>query len=301
MTFIRKIKYFIVFPLLGLLLGVIWNLTNSTYSISTEKEVEETGIILGYFDKEHSLTNNQLTHVISNVNHYKPQIEITNNFPDKSTYSLYFYLDYEQIAIEFGKKNKSWLELEIGPYETKKLNIGLPDIKNGRHDFIVIASRDSEINETTNPYLNNIARKTTIIKSKDSVPIFSGKNYKEFEHTVADPNLMFTSKKPTINPHKMKNFIEQNSKYWLNIPTNSVDFALIAMLGNKQIELDNKFIKNEDLSGYIHFPLEINNTIGTPQDFIVFSFEQPFESMENNKGEILEFHNYSILNTVRVE
>src|SRR5579875_3286905 len=110
---------------------------------------------------------------------------------------------------------------------------------------------------------------------------------------------MFISDHPNNDISKMKSIISANIEFWLNIPINSKNIALIAMLGDKQIDLGPKSIKSRSFSGYIHIPIKFEKK-NSPQNLFIMTFESPFERVEVNNGKLINFHQYFLMNKVTV-
>lgn len=93
-----------------------------------EHSSEKGGISLRYYDDKNTHTPKNLTHIINDTKTYTPKIEIGNNYSTKSSYRLFFYLDYKQTTVKFQNKDNYYVDLTLNPFETQTIQIELPDL-----------------------------------------------------------------------------------------------------------------------------------------------------------------------------
>ncbi|WP_417899802.1 hypothetical protein ABN702_05820 [Bacillus haimaensis] len=261
----------------------------------------EYGTLLRFYDNEHSLSSLQLTHNITDEEEYNPNIEIGNYFPDKGLYRLYFFLDYKQIDVEVDDERKRFVEVWIEPFQTKSMNFRIPSINVGRHDLIIIASRDPEVldqDQYISSSLHYIVRRTTLIKEKDIVPDIKYTSANDFNISREEPSLLFISKKYTSDLTQQINIT--GSEFWINIPSFSKNIATIAMLDDEQVDISHSFISS-NFTGNIGIPIKIEKENPLPQNLLIATFDSPFEKMENNSGELIELFRFEFLNKVKIK
>ncbi|HLU20984.1 MAG TPA: hypothetical protein VKZ77_00710 [Bacillaceae bacterium] len=300
-----RLRFSIILPLCLL---VCWSLYYSFYNghnnkekIGLSTEEENYGMSLKFWDDTHSLTPYQLTHIIQSEEKYKPNIEITNNYPESNKYRIFFFMDYQQISVEINKKKVLYLDVDLNPFEKESMMFTLPNITEGRHDFVIVVAKNYnnplKVDETT--YSNYLIRRTTIIKGKDADPNIKFTTWKNLNKIQSEPKTLFISQKPTSDISDISNISKPN--FWLNIPTDQENFAMIGILDGQQIDISHNFIENGEFTGYLNIPISIQKTKKQRQNLFIATFNNPFQRMEDDEGNLIDFFGFELLNKVDIE
>src|SRR5690606_17271389 len=100
---------------------------------------------------------------------------------------IILHFSIAKYTVEINKKKVLYLDVDLNPFEKESMMFTLPNITEGRHDFVIVVAKNYnnplKVDETT--YSNYLIRRTTIIKGKD-----------------ADSNIKFTTWK---NLNKIQN------------------------------------------------------------------------------------------------
>ncbi|WP_033827808.1 hypothetical protein [Bacillus andreraoultii] len=147
----------------------------------------QVGMVLGLYD-ESATDSKQMIHKIKANEAYTPEIYIKNNFPNESSFRLFFLKDYKQCEVFTDDEVKSsYIDIKLKHLEEKSIQVKIPLVEEGLHDFIVIAVRDPDNTLDKEQYVDStqvyLSRRVSLIsgdiKSTDNIiytPLNSNNN-----------------------------------------------------------------------------------------------------------------------------
>lgn len=291
---ILKKKLHLLFVLIAILTGCnVDEMIDNKQTDQKEKE-DKVGVSLGLKD-ESSLNSHQFTHLLNEEATYTPEISIFSNYPEETPYRLFFLLDYKQIPVIFEGETKTSIDLKIPSYSLQTLDIEVPDISNGLHDFLVILVRNPDVflkEERYVPFYQvTFYRRVTLIvnKEKSSLPGVGGL-YKVKSLSNGLTNFTFISKNSSDEPSGALSLINNFKEIgWINFDSREPNstFFIGAFLNQKQIEIEKPYIKSSD-KGSVHYPIKLKEEIKPSKEGNLFFFvvENPFKMQENFNGEL---------------
>ncbi|MEK1833605.1 hypothetical protein AAAC51_45800 [Priestia megaterium] len=101
--------------------------TDIAKEVSTETNDTSIGTMLGLTDNTAVSHFNETFH-LENGGSFKPTVDLYNKDIKNNKFRLLFILDYKSADVIYNSKTKSYIDLELKPNETKKLNITVPDL-----------------------------------------------------------------------------------------------------------------------------------------------------------------------------
>lgn len=232
-----------------------------------------------------ALSDNYFTYSIKSSEVFTPEITIVNDTPNENSFSLIFLLDYKQIPVITNKIEKYIVEKKLKPVTSEKFQISLPELTVGRHDLLVLATRESEDINSDSIYMY---RRGTLIVDKDKdveIPLNileSNKNKKLPEEVV------FASKEvPETIYDSVINFSKKDAQnLYLNFHSvANRNYVILTFLNNCLINesIANPFISIVE-SGNIHAPISIPEILQPSNELFFAIVENPYERIEDDKG-----------------
>ncbi|MFE7083407.1 hypothetical protein [Priestia megaterium] len=251
--------------------------------VSTETNDTSIGTMLGLTDNTAVSHFNETFH-LENGGSFKPTIDLYNKDIKNNKFRLLFILDYKSADVIYNSKTKSYIDLELKPNETKKLNITVPDLPDGIHDFIIFSIRRPDDLLTKDKYFppghfNLFKRATLVVGNSQSTEKV---NYTQVNtiNNNADISPILT-KKPTGDISKALTLIHKETlsePLWLNFSNKKANkYSVLVFENNKKLAYKNFLEANED--GVVSLPLNLNST--NKQNIFAAVIENPYSIREN--------------------
>lgn len=260
------------------------------------------GTSIGLVD-ETAQTKTNFTHRLKSSAEYSPEIKIINHYPEKMEYRLFFLLDYKQTNVNYSNKEINYLDIEVEPKDEKNLTIKLSNIPDGLHDFIVVSVRNPNSYLTEQqlipPPRTFIHRRVTLLVGENENP----PNVK-FEEITNDSNVKFEkidndfskvlrgvvylTSIPKNSPGEVITLLNNyKNPLWVNfaIEEQNTSFAIIALLNNEQVVLQNSFFHTSS-KGMVNYPLNISINKNNPSNLTLAVIENPYTKIEDKTGEL---------------
>lgn len=246
------------------------------------------GAMIGLTD-ESSITDDQLVYKISNKEAFSPTITIGNLYKSNNRYRLLFLLDYKQTKVLYDNKEQKVINIDLPPKSQKKIEIKVPNLEDGSHDFLLLVIRDPDTILKVNKYIPP----EEVFMKRRAIIIVNKEKEKQINYNMVNSTL--NKNTDELNKNAFNAFISLNQgkdlseslaiidekkakNVWLNIPNyhNNSKFAIIAFAGDEQIKLDNPFVESST-TGLLHIPFELPN-FNKNEDLVVTVVENPFQS-----------------------
>ncbi|MBT2281939.1 hypothetical protein J7E51_29255 [Priestia megaterium] len=268
--------------------------TNNKKAIETSSKPEVRQMILTSSDETAKSDQHRL--YMLNKTSFTPHIEVDNDFPWQNTYRLFFFVDYKQVNVTKSGKVQPYVEVDLEARKRIKFDdISINNLEEGRHDFLLFLVRNPNKPLKKDEFIPtealHLSRRSTLIVKKDIPP---QPNFSKLENKIPNSDdsksIPFISYKPTESLREALGVIDKSksNKVWINFPTPLINknYALIALLNNKQIKLKTPFITS-NTNGTTSLPLPVQS-FKHNDNLIIGVIERPFEKGEDNKGSLLE-------------
>lgn len=268
--------------------------TNSKKAIEANSKPEVRQMILTSSD-ETSQSDQHRLYILNNTS-FTPHIEVDNDFPWQNTYRLFFFIDYKQVNVTKSGKVQPYIEVDLQARKKIKFDdISINNLKEGRHDFLLFLVRNPNKPLKKDEFIPtealHLSRRSTLIVKKDIPPQL---HFSKLENKIPNSNdsksIPFISYQPTESLREALGVIDKSksNEVWLNFPTPVINknYALIALLNDRQIKLEIPFITS-NTNGTTSVPLPVQG-FKHNDNLIIGVIERPFEKGEDNKGSLLE-------------
>ncbi|MBH0167170.1 hypothetical protein IHV12_19785 [Fictibacillus sp. 7GRE50] len=241
-------------------------------------------------DDESKLNEDRKSFLITNKK-FSPNIKITNEFPHKNTYSIMFLLNYKQIPMSHNNDEKLVIKETIDARSAKEINIKVPVIETGTHEFLVLVVRESERHLSKKQYIpsemvNLYLRGTLIVNGSNTLPNLNLVE-KEVDSTNSMPEgTVFITEPQNVDPLSFVELDYGNAKLNLNYYNDKPkDIYVGVFQDNKQIDINNSFLKLSE-SGTLQLPFNINlDTIN--HELMGIIVENPFAATGSEQGDVI--------------
>lgn len=241
---------------------------------------------LGVHDNQsYDSTNNWFKLETKDV--FSPNISLGNDYPVSNKYRLFFFLDYEQVSVEYNGEDKRYIDIKLEPNSKEDLKVKIKNIADGQHDFMVLTIREpreyvdqsrfipgNEIYHYRRTRLvvgENIGKDITYSKVSTEAGNFQGtlvmtrnkQDSLENALTIIKPNQLETS--------------------WIKVPVNeNSKLALIGIADTEQISLKQPYMQVEG-QGILNIPLrELNdiNPLINSKNLTYIAIASPYSEVE---------------------
>lgn len=262
------------------------NTNEKTGANIKQKEPIFVSTILGIHNDEFYDSKNKWFKIENNAT-FSPYITLGNDFPHDNTYRLFFFLDYNQILIEYNNQPHNFLDINMKARSEENIKIDINKLPEGEHDLMVVSIRNPNkfINKSNfipgeEVYLYN-RKKIIVGENKEHQTNFSTINV---DNSSLDGSLIITknkSDKDQVNVIRKKEL----QKSWLKIPVKKSNskLVIIGIAGEKQLSIKNPYIEIVD-KGTVNIPLSnIQNIqdILYPQNLTFLVIEDSFSETED--------------------
>jgi hypothetical protein len=261
------------------------HIPNESGTANEKKEEQNFSMGLGVFD-DSSKNEDQIIFELEEEETFSPKITISSTFPNTTKYRLWFLLDYKTVPVKYNNLENSFIDITL-KNEEKNLEVLLPKIENGIHDFIVLAVREPDNLLDEPKYISPtevyLARRSTITVGEIKQNRTENIKFKH-ENLLRESNMEDGYSSPYLVSNNKTNFDNFLSKIenkpqmiqlLMGTNNNINNFMIFGILGNEQIDVLSPAIsvkgRGDFLIDLLKLPLSkerINNNliIGIVQD-----------------------------------
>ncbi|MFD0698469.1 hypothetical protein ACFQZT_30805 [Paenibacillus sp. GCM10027628] len=249
---------------------------------------------------------NQTIHSIKPNENYSPRVTVINHLPTRQTFRVFFFVDFKQTPFIADSKNYEHIDLTLEPDERKDFTISLPNIPNGKHDFLatLIRSPDYILKEAKvipeTQYFSY--RRCILVVGNDGKSTPTEVKYSKLE--ASDP--VWQSNSPFITLDSSMKSISEAATLLTKLPSNLIinynvskkenqKFAVILLSNIGQIQTENSFYELNAL-GKASFQIKTN---GYPKKFpfnlYAITVSQPFSDSSPETLTISSVHSSNFI------
>lgn len=254
--------------------------------VNVSNKSTQVGMVLGLYD-ESATDSKQTIHKIKANEAYTPEIYIKSNFPDEYNYRLFFFKDYEECEVFIDDKTKSsFIDIKLKPSGEKSFQVKLPLVEEGLHDFIIIAVRDPDNTLDKEQYVDPtqvyLSRRVALISGEIKPPKnidYTLINSNDSHDIYSEPFISLKNIKVTVASLIPKGFLK-SAIINMGSTDENKRFALITLLGTKQISFGKDFIEIKKPG---NFEIELSDfqfNSSEAQNAIIVLIENPFTTDE---------------------
>lgn len=253
--------------------------TSDSEHIHSDKKTQVyVSTLLGiHNDKVYDSKNNWFKIQENSV--FSPEIEIGNDYPHENKYSVLFFIDYKQIPVEYNKRQKKFIDVNMTKNSEQNLKVNINNLEKGKHNFMVLLIRKPYDYITKKQYVPGlevyISQKRTLIVGENIERDTLFKRVEAEEQSVN--GALFITENINGKLEQQLNVLKKSEapNYWLHIPSwqNNTKLILIAIAGNKQLNIENPYVEVRN-KGVVNMSLKdiqgISN-LSTPNNFTVIA------------------------------
>lgn len=263
-----RIKLTIIFSLISFLL-IGYKIIQDNYGLhhpygSLSEGQSVYGLELQSSGAESS--RNLKFNLIENV--FRPTITLLNDSPEDISFDLITLVDYSQVPVQaFNKKNEI-VTTTVDRRSEKKVEISVPNIREGSHDFIIIA------------ILHNKNVDSQILSYRTNISVKSSKESPSKIVNYIKPSL--TSKdieKGELDSIKFNLPSNQSGQGVVSIKKAQVSQFVLLSFINDQIM--NTTYYNVEQEGYYNVPITFGKKISHPSNIFFVLVNNPFVDLES--------------------
>lgn len=214
---------------------------------------------------------------------FNPTLEILNGFDSNQKYRVVFLVDYQQpVKFSINGQNLSYVDFEISPNSSKKVNVTFPRLAVGQHDLTTIIIREPDrFLQKPNfipGYEHVLAHRSNIIVSTNKVNLPNFNNIETKSSKIKLNGNIILNQKPSVALKDSLSLIpEQNLTNVSMSFENEKEMSKYAVitLNLCQIKSDVKYV-SANSRGIITLPIDHQEEIHAPTNLIVLAVENPF-------------------------
>ncbi|NUJ08506.1 hypothetical protein [Bacillus paranthracis] len=281
---------------------------NDNTNLSTKNE-QVYSIELSLQDKS-SINDKHLTFRIDENDIFKPTVSIKNDVPKDQRYRMFFLVNYMQHSVTYDQKNINFIDIDLKKNEERNIEVEIPNLQSGINDLIVILVRDPDNVLEQDKYVSTnlvyLLRRSVVIKGNEQVknsPTYTTINtFNGNKSEDGSSRVSYLTTDDSKNKEESISTLSASAIKQINLikgnQTNQTKYAIVSILGNKQIEVKSPFVEINGEGEFevplIQLPLNVENN-----NLITVVSTNPYTT--NEKELVLqpvEFvsHLFSILN-----
>lgn len=199
---------------------------------------------------------------------------------------MFFLLDYKQASVLYKGETRKYIDIEVGPYEDKSIEVKVDNLREGFHDFITLLVRKDTKQVKQGEF---VEPEKIFLSSRVNLVVKEGRNFPYYAPTKvsAKPsniqgNISFFSKQPAINYSQLVTSLNYTDipNIHLNFLSQEIKSTYVIILVNGNEVIDTKMLEAES-KGLISIPMKIKLDKIKDNAFFSVICDKPFTQLEN--------------------